>query len=304
MPMKRRAFLTRSASVAALAALPAPLRAFGQLKSLNFTPIRRGVGIFEGRGGTIGWLVRDNALVAVDSQFPESAQACLDGLQERSDRPMDLLINSHHHGDHTAGNPVLGANAKHILAHANVPLLQRQSAERNDSVDQQKFADVTYEEQWSADFGDETISLHYFGPAHTAGDSIIHFENADVVHMGDLVFNRRHAYIDLGAGADTRNWMAVLERAHNLFTDNTVFIYGHGNPANGILGTREDLMVKHDYLGALRVAVDSGIQAGKSADEIAATGIEGFDDFKMNGSADGIAGNLKAVYDEFKTVAE
>ena len=305
MSISRRTFLSRSGAAMAMTAIPSSLRSMAaSFLPQNFTPIRRGVGIFESRGGTIGWLIRPDALVVVDSQFPDTAEQCLVGLKERSDRPLDLLINSHHHGDHTAGNAVLGADAKHILAHANVPDLQRRAAERNDSVDAQKFADVTFEEVWEESVGDENIRLTYFGPAHTAGDSIIHFQEADVVHMGDLVFNHRHAYIDLAAGAETRNWIAVLERAYEMFTDNTIFIYGHGNPTHGILGTREDLLVAADYFSALRQTVSNGIRDGKTADEVAAEGLDGFDSFKVNGSADGIAGNLKTVYGEVTEVVE
>ncbi|MDA1334005.1 MAG: MBL fold metallo-hydrolase [Bacteroidetes bacterium] len=300
--MNRRSFLGRSAAALALVALPAPLRAFPRMSQLPFTPIRRGTGIFTERGGTIGWLIRDGALVVVDSQFPESAATCRDGLVERSNRTVDLLINSHHHGDHTAGNAVLGEGAGRILAHANVPGLQRQSM--REGSPEPTVANVTYQETWSDSLGDETISLHYFGPAHTAGDSIIHFEKADVVHMGDLVFNYRHPYIDLGAGADTANWMTVLERARQTFSDNTVFIYGHSNPANGILGTREDLLVMRDYLGALRDAAAAGIQAGKSADETASDGLQGFQSHWMNGSDDGIKGNIATIFEEMQTVHE
>ncbi len=291
--------------LATLASLPSSLRNFGSaFQARNFTPIRRGVGIFESRGGTIGWLVRPEALAVVDSQFPESAAVCLEGLKERSDRTMDLLINSHHHGDHTAGNAVLGADADHILAHANVPILQRRSAEKNNSVEAQKFADVTFEETWEESVGDENIKLSYFGPGHTSGDAIIHFQEANVVHMGDLVFNHRPAYIDLAAGASTRNWISILERAYKEFTDDTVFIYGHGNPTHGILGTRDDLLASADYFTALRKAVSDGIRDGKTTDEIAAKGLEGFDSFKVNGSADGIAGNLKTVFEEVTQTVE
>ncbi len=305
--MKRRTFLSSAGTVAGLGLLasstPLPLSAFARTNGL-FTPIRRGVGRFEARGGTIGWLINDDAVVAVDSQFPESAAECRDGLMERSDRTVDLLINSHHHGDHTAGNGVLGADADQIVAHDNVPMLQRMQAERRGTLDDQTFANETFAESWSKDVGDETIRLHHYGPAHTAGDAIIHFEHADVVHMGDLVFHYRHAYIDLGAGADTANWMVTLERAHDLFTDNTVFIFGHANPVNGILGRREDLLVMRDYLGALRDAVEAGIDAGMSREEVAAKGLEGFDAHMIGGNPDGIAGNIAAVHEEMTSVQE
>jgi hypothetical protein len=64
----------------------------------TFTPIRRNVGFYMGRGGTIGYLIDKGAVVVVDSQFPDSAKVCLDGLQERSkNHGVDLLINTHHH---------------------------------------------------------------------------------------------------------------------------------------------------------------------------------------------------------------
>lgn len=305
--MDRRRFLTRTGAALgaglAVAALPFPVSARSTQAGL-FTPIRRGTGRFESRGGTIGWLINDDALVVVDSQFPESAAECRDGLQERSGRTVDLLINSHHHGDHTGGNSVLGADADHIVAHDNVPMLQRMQAEQRGTLNAQAYADTTFAETWSQDVGDETVHLYHFGPAHTAGDAIIHFEKADVVHMGDLVFNYRHAYIDLGAGADTANWMTVLERAHDQFTDNTVFIFGHGNPANGVLGRRENLLVMRDYLGALRDAAEAGINAGMSAIETGAHGLEGFQSHMLQGNPDGIAGNIATVFEEMTTVKE
>lgn len=291
--------------LAALASLPKPvLHAASGFADVHFTPIRRGVGIFESRGGTIAWLVRNEAVVAVDSQFPDSAAVFLDGLKKKSSRPIDFLINTHHHGDHTSGNAVIGEHAAHILAHANVPVLQQRAAERSEAAEPPKVADITYEEIWEESVGDENIRLSYFGPAHTSGDSIVHFQEADVVHMGDLVFNHRHAYIDLPAGADTRNWMAVLERAYHEYSENTIFIYGHGNPTHGILGTREDLLFMSDYLGALRQHVSDGIRDGKTADEIAEQGLDGFESFIVNGSKSGIAGNLKTVYEEVTQTVE
>ena len=60
--------------------------------------------------------------------------------------------------------------------------------------------------------------MYYFGPAHTDGDSFIHFENTNIVHMGDLMFNRRHPFVDRSAGANIKNWIKVLHRATRKFT--------------------------------------------------------------------------------------
>ncbi len=304
--MNRRHFLTTAGAAAGigltLQALPLNAATFGQHGL--FTPIRCGTGRFESRGGTIGWFIHEDGVVVIDSQFPESASECLAGLAERSGRGIDLLINSHHHGDHTAGNGVLGADGARIVAHDNVPMLQRVQAERRDTLDAQTYAAETFAHEWLEQVGDETIRLRHFGPAHTAGDAIIHFERADVVHMGDLVFNYRHAYIDLGAGADTANWITTLERTYEVFTDDTVFIFGHGNPANGVLGRRQDVLVMADYLGALRDAAAAGIDAGMSAEETASKGLEGFDSQMVEGNPDGIARNIATVYEEMTSVQE
>ena len=177
----------------------------GFLLQTPFTTLRRNVGTFVGRGGTIGWLATGNSLVAVDSQFPGSAQTCLDGLKEKTDHVMDYLINTHHHGDHTAGNPIFKDFAKHIVAHQNVPKLQKISAEGRgqEAVDAQVYADLTYNDKWSEDVGDETVHLMHFGPAHTGGDSVVYFEKANVAHMGDLMFNRAYPFIDIKS---SENW--------------------------------------------------------------------------------------------------
>jgi glyoxylase-like metal-dependent hydrolase (beta-lactamase superfamily II) len=72
-----------------------------------FHPLVRGVGYFPGRGGTIGWLATPDAAVIVDTQFPETAAICLAGLPDRANRPVDVVLNTHHHADHTSGNPIM-----------------------------------------------------------------------------------------------------------------------------------------------------------------------------------------------------
>ncbi|MGH9257466.1 MAG: MBL fold metallo-hydrolase, partial [Vicinamibacterales bacterium] len=108
MSTTRRDFLAGSAAAALAAAVGRPhlLRGWqGQTPQPVFTSIRRNVGFFTMRGGTIGYLVNPGAVVVVDSQFPAEARACLDGLNSRSgNRPVDFLINTHHHGDHSGGN--------------------------------------------------------------------------------------------------------------------------------------------------------------------------------------------------------
>jgi glyoxylase-like metal-dependent hydrolase (beta-lactamase superfamily II) len=247
---------------AAPAAPPAPVVP-------TFAELRRNVGTFMARGGCIGWLITPEAVVVIDSQFADTAQMFLDGLKPRTQRRIDLLINSHHHGDHTGGNKTLRPSVVKIVAHANVPELQRKQAAAAKTEDAQAYADETYTSTWRADVGSEVISTKYYGPGHTSGDSTIVFERANVVHMGDLMFNHRHPRVDRPGGASIRNWITLLEATTKDHTADTLYIFGHAKVGLPITGSRTDLLAFRDYFTGVLDYVQKGIAAGKSVDEIA-----------------------------------
>jgi cyclase len=243
----------------------------------EFKAIRGSVGYFTGQGGVIGWYVDKRSALVIDSQFPATAKICLDGINQRSGgRQLDFLINTHHHGDHTGGNGVFRPAARKILAHVNVPRLQREAAAlaaktaKPDAPPQSEpvVADTTFEKAWREPVGDEVVALKHYGPAHTGGDSTVTFEKANVVHLGDLVFNRRHPYIDRPAGASIANWMRILDTIANEHMSDTIYIYGHSGPQFGITGSRIDLAYMRDYLGALLEMVKGEMKAGKTRDAI------------------------------------
>jgi glyoxylase-like metal-dependent hydrolase (beta-lactamase superfamily II) len=296
--MNRRDFLFRSSFFLAGSALTFP-RIFKEIQPEAFTPLRRNVGIFRGRGGTIGWLADSNAVVAIDSQFPGSANDFIGGIKSFSDQPIDTLINTHHHGDHTAGNVVFQDLVKQIVAHENVPGLQKAAAEAQNSEDEQAYPGVTYSSEWSLDTGDEIIRLNYYGNAHTGGDSVVTFEKANVVHMGDLVFNRWYPFIDRNGGASVQNWITVLETVADNTSSDTRFIFGHGNSEFGVTGDQSDVLIMRDFLSRLIEEVENGLNAGKSKDEIIQK--EMFNDFRNHvspGARLSLEANLSAVYEE------
>jgi cyclase len=170
----RRTLVKASALAAVGAAVPAPGQAQQPAAApppapAVFTPLRRNVGIFNQRGGTIGWLVSRDGLVVVDSQFADTAPNLLAGLKQRSPRQIDVLINSHHHPDHTGGNGVLRPAAKQIVAHVRSMENQKAAAERAKA--QTTLPDVTFPDTWSVTLGDETIRARHWGPATPAAMS-------------------------------------------------------------------------------------------------------------------------------------
>ena len=281
--MKRREFLLKSALMGTAAMIPAH-KLFAAVQESPFKTVRRNVGTFTGRGGTIGWLVNSDATVAVDSQFPQSASNFIEGLNEGKVEEFDLLINTHHHGDHTAGNSAFKGKVKDIVAHENVPDLQkgRAEAQGQEALDAQVYANKTYSDKWKQDVGDETIHLTYYGRAHTKGDSVVYFEKANVAHMGDLVFNHAHPFIDRAGGASISNWASMLRKTTQDLPADAIYIFGHGNPAHGITGSKDDVIVKANFLDALLEYTQKEINAGKSKEEIAkATAVPGYEEFNL-----------------------
>lgn len=300
MSLGRRQFLRLAGSVAVAAPWLTSFSRFEARLLDEFTPLRRNVGTFTARGGTIGWLINEDALVVVDTQYPETAQTCWTGLKERSDQSaLTLVVNTHHHGDHTGGNPALEPHTERILAHANVPGLQRQSAQQRGNAGDQVYPNETYQEEHSEDLGDETLRLKHYGPAHTGGDSVVHFEEANIVHMGDLVFNRVYPFIDVGGGASVENWIATLEQVHDAYDDETIFIHGHGSAEDGITGPRADLLVMRDFLAALSEYVQEQRQAGASLEEMKdRTQLDGFESHYHENWPLQLSNCIEAVYND------
>lgn len=274
--LSRRAFLGGSA-VALVGGAVAPrwARAWQQQPppvTPVFTDIRRNVGFFTGRGGTVGYLIDAKGVAVVDTQFRDSAKLLLDGLNERSkNRPVDRVINTHHHGDHTDGNIVFKGNAGKVVAHAKAAEhMKAPPPAGTPPTTEQLYPDTTFTDNWREQVGDEWIRAKFYGPAHTSGDVVVTFERANVAHMGDLMFNQRHAIVDRAAGASMKNWIPVLEGAAKDHANDTIFIFGHAGPNLPVTGGRADLMKLRDYLTAVLAFVGAQIKAGKTRDEIMA----------------------------------
>jgi cyclase len=292
--MKRRSFV-QSGSLAITFSALSPLLKMINPAAYQMKLLRRNVGIFIEKGGTIGWLIQPDGIVVVDTQWKEQSEHLLEEIGKQQPGPVQLLINTHHHGDHTSGNIAYKGIARNILAHENSKINQQASAQKNNSVADQLFPDMTYTDRWQQNVGDETIDIQYWGPAHTNGDSIIHFQKANVVHCGDLVFNRRYPYIDKPAGASIENWMDILQQMQSYFDNNTLFIFGHTREGFEVTGDKNDLAAFADYLSALMEFVSAEIRSGKSKEQIlSATSIPGAPQW----TGDGIERSLTAALEE------
>ncbi|MDE3182947.1 MAG: MBL fold metallo-hydrolase [Bacteroidota bacterium] len=261
----------------------------------KITMLTNEIGIFTEKGGTIAFHFSKDGITVIDAQFPDTAPHLIAELKKRKDEPFRLLINTHHHGDHTSGNIAFKGVTDRVLAHENSLTNQKRVAIANKNEDKQYYPNQTFSKEWNEDIGKEKVGLYYYGAAHTNGDAVIHFKHANIVHVGDLVFNRRHPFVDRSAGANMQSWIKVLDATLKKFDKKTIFVCGHSGENYDVKGSKDMLLSFQDYLGNVLKLVDREIKAGKSKDEILkATEIPGSPEWK----GDGIERPLTAAYEE------
>jgi cyclase len=295
--MERRQFLRNTAIAAGSLALLGN-RSFASAiadPTYQFKPLRNNVGMFAEQGGTIAWMINKEGIVVVDAEFPDPATHLIGLLKKQSDLPFEWLINTHHHGDHTSGNISFKGIVKNVAAHKNSLINQTTVAVKNKTEDKQLYPDTAFNDNWKIKVGDEHITAHYFGTGHTNGDAMIHFENANIVHTGDLVFNRRYPYVDNSAGASVKHWPIALEQARKKFDKNTLFVFGHAFDPQKVIGNMDDIIAMQNFLEKLEDYVAGSIKAGKTKEEILlATSIPGITDWQ----GEGIQRGITAAYEE------
>ena len=298
--MQRRKFLRNtSLTVAGMALLNnTALASFLADPAWKIRMLTNDIGVFTEKGGTILFCLSKEGIVVVDSQFPDTSGHLIDALKEKTSIPYHLLINTHHHADHTSGNVAFKGLVQHVLAHENSKANQERVAKEQHKEDSQLYPDKTYATTRCEKVGIENICLHYFGAGHTNGDSLVHFQDSNIVHLGDLVFNRRHPYIDKTSGASITNWIKVLEKSISHFDKKTQFVCGHAGNGFDVILSAADLRLFADYLGNLMKLVGDELKAGKKLEEILKLKeIPGSPEW----TGDGIERPLKAAFQELAT---
>ncbi|HWJ89847.1 MAG TPA: MBL fold metallo-hydrolase [Flavisolibacter sp.] len=264
----------------------------------NIRMLRGNVGIFTERGGTIGFHLGKEGIVVIDAQFPDTAAHLIEDLKKRNSNPFRYLLNTHHHGDHTSGNIAFKGIVEKILAHENSLANQKSVAEKNNATDKQLYPDTTFTEDWKLKLADEKIKADYFGAGHTNGDAVYHFENANILHAGDLMFNKRHPFVDRSAGANIASWIKDLDKIIKKSDRDTIVIFGHSLNPGEETGTIEDVKKFQDYLGKVLAFAQDSIKKGMSKDEfVKSTSIPGVTEW----TGQGIERPLAAAYEELTT---
>ncbi len=239
--------------------------------------IAPGVAVLFGAGGNIGVSYGDDATVMIDDQFAplsEKIEAAVAGLGAT---PVKYLVNTHWHGDHTGGNENFGKTGATIFAHDNVrvrmvdPSLSGRDGEPAPKV---ALPVVTYGQGLRFHLNDDTINLAFLGGGHTDGDSVVIWDKANVVHMGDLYFNiPGYPFVDTRSGGSVYNLMSTLDLAIAMIDDETKVIPGHGGMSN-----KAEMVAYRAMIGEAVSRVEALNEAGKTLEEaVAAKPLADFD---------------------------
>jgi len=213
-----------------------------------------------GEGGNIGILEGEDKLLIVDSQYALNAEDVLKEIRKLSSLKIAYLINTHYHGDHTSGNPIIGKDAK-IASHKNCLKSFLAELKPEESAESKGAPQVTYDKEMKLKIGDETVRLVNFGPGHTSGDTVVIFEQSMVIHAGDLYFHGIPPYIDVKDGSDTGNWIVTIGKLAEKYPDFKV-IPGHGKVTD-----MKAFMDFAEYLRYLREKVAVAIEAGQTREQ-------------------------------------
>jgi glyoxylase-like metal-dependent hydrolase (beta-lactamase superfamily II) len=230
--------------------------------------------VLVGEGaGNIALSTGSDGSVLVDTQFAPLNAKILAAVRAAGGSDVRYVINTHWHGDHSGGNEPLGTAGALIIAHDNV--LARMSTEQFMAAFNQRIPPspaaalpvVTFPTRTTFHLNGDVVQVVHVDNAHTDGDSIVHFTNANVIHTGDTYMKDVYPFIDVSSNGSIDGFIAAADAVLSRSDANTRIIPGHGELAN-----RADLQRFHDMLVSVRGKIQALIDRGMSEDEVVAAG--------------------------------
>jgi glyoxylase-like metal-dependent hydrolase (beta-lactamase superfamily II) len=216
------------------------------------------------------WHGPDGTLL-VDDGTAALAPQLLAAVEKIAPGPVRVVINTHWHPDHTGGNEQFGKAGSLLVAHDNVRarMSELQASAAYDfevpAAPAAALPILTFDDALSLHLNGDRLTVLHVDAAHTDGDVLLWWEDANVVHVGDVYYSGTYPLIDLGSGGSLAGLVAALETVLSRADSRTMIIPGHGPVSN-----RAELAAYRDMLVATGRRVRELIDAGKSLDEVLA----------------------------------
>ncbi len=232
--------------------------------SFKSTELAPGLYMLEGQGGfaggNLGLITGEDGVVLIDDGLEPLVAMTLAAIESLTGDPVDFVINTHAHGDHIGANEALHDIGATVIAHDN---LRRQMIK--DGSNRAALPELTFSDAVTFHLNGHTASVFHVANAHTDGDSVIHFPEANIIHTGDAMFNRLFPYIDMDSGGSVDGFIAAQKKIIAIANDETKIIPGHGELAN-----KADLQAAVDMLEDAQARVRALVDAGKSQEQVLA----------------------------------
>ena len=224
-----------------------------------------------GPGGNIGVSTGDDGVYMIDDKFARFGQEIIDVVGTLSDKPITYVLNTHHHGDHSGANVEMKEVGATIVAHDNVrermgtSFMNEAFGRQQDARDPALWPTLTFSDRMTLHFnGDEVRAIH-IPHGHTDGDSIVHFVEANIIHLGDNYFRGMLPFVDVDSGGSIQGMIKAQQTAYDLANANTKIIPGHGP-----LSTKTDLGDSIARLQSIHDRIKVRKDAGESLQDIIA----------------------------------
>ncbi len=229
--------------------------------------VLRGEGGFT--GGNVALSVGEDGVAMIDNGISSVLEMLRAETRKITDQPIDYLINTHVHGDHTGNNFAYGSDGTRIISHENLrTALVKQGVETESGKQPTPKASLpvlTFSDRMTIHINGDQAKIIHFAHAHTDGDAIVHFAEDNVIHTGDIMFNKVFPYIDESNGGSLRGAIKALKVIHEMSNEETKIIPGHG-PLAAKADIQRTIDMMEDSLSLVQALVDDG----KSDEEILA----------------------------------
>jgi cyclase len=237
-----------------------------QIKAVKVKP---GIHMLMGKGGNICVSSGIDGVFMIDDQYAPLTEKIKTAIASITPDPIRFVINTHWHADHTGGNENMGDAGAVIIAHENVR--KRLSADQVltafnrtiPALSKKGLPVITFTRDVAFHLNGQRIDVFHIKRAHTDGDAVAYFTDANVIHTGDILFEGMYPFIDIEHGGTINGMIDATNRILRMIDDHTRIIPGHG-----VLTDKHGLIAYRDMLTSIRDGIQSQINAGKTLEEI------------------------------------
>ena len=224
----------------------------------------------EGQGGTIGVLAGPDGVFMVDAQFAPLTDKIVAAIKQISPGPIKYMVNTHVHGDHTGGNENLAKLGVTILSREELrKRLANPAPGANGAPGTPAPAAalpvITFSAPTIVHMNGEDIQLIPIPSAHTDGDTLVKFPNADVIMTGDFYRSIGYPNIDRANGGSLNGMLAGLNQIIALAGPNTKIVPGHGAVVD-----KSAIAAHRDMIVAVRDKIAPMVKKGMTLDQVTA----------------------------------